>query len=114
MTFISTNAGGLWQKVRKIVPLSSSIDADKIALQSFKGVRYILHIKNESQDVYKTMEMLSTRVGGSDVEDNVFANLGDNIAIQANVIVQGSDVILRLINSETFPLTVSISKLITS
>jgi len=114
MTLIATGAGGLWRKSRKIVPASSSINAETIPITLFKGIRYVLYIQNESEDVYKSIEMLTTKTSGGQVEDNIFANLGDSLNFQTKFYVSGSDVVLELTNGELYPLTVSLNKLVTN
>lgn len=114
MTSISRAAGGLWRRKRVILAASSTLDADSIKLAFFLGVKYVLHFRNETEDVYKTIELLSTRSSGDELEDNVTGNLGDPISVSTNVVVDGTDVVLRLTNNESYELKVSISKLITS
>ena len=113
MTLINRSAGGLWRQKKIIIDATSTKDVDSFLLSNFIGVKYILHFRNETQDVFKTIEQLSTKVSGSEIVDTVYGHLGDVINVQANVIKSGSDVFLRVVNNEIYSLNLTISKMIT-
>lgn len=114
MTLISRSAGGLWRKKKNKVLASSTIIADTIPLIKFVGVKYIIQFSNDSEDKFNTIEVLAAKKSGGNLEDNVVGNLGDDIDVDTNVIISGSDVILQLTNNEIYQLDVAISKLILS
>lgn len=114
MASINRNAGGAWRQKRTVINGLQTKDIDSVKLDTFSGIKYILHFKNTTEDKYKTIELLATRINGNQIEDSVVGVLGDGINIDTNLIIDSTDVILRLINNESFLLNVSISKLITS
>lgn len=92
------------------VPASSTKTVDTIVFSSFLAVKYIIVMFNTTEDKYKTIELLGSKVGGAEVVHNISAILGDNINISPNFSKSGADAILEFINGEAFDVDIKISR----
>jgi hypothetical protein len=88
------------------IPATSSLDLTTIALSSLCSVRFTICVFNSVEDKWCSFEMLAGRQSGSDVEDTVYAKVGDPLDFAVQFLVVGSDAILRITNNESFSLTV--------
>jgi len=93
-----------------IIPASGSLDIDANDFDDFGAIKYLLHFKNASGSLNMALNCFGVK-RGSDVEDTVFGKLGDSIQVSLNLIIDGSDVVLRLSTTETFNVEVSGLKL---
>ena len=99
-----------WEKLAKTVPAASTIVVDVLPLASFKLAKFVVQMQNVPNNKYKSLEILASRRGASQVNDSVYAKVGDSINVSLNVLVSGSDVQLQAVNAESFDVDLTVTK----
>jgi len=89
-----------------IIPAGGSLDLDVIDFDDFGSVKYLLRFTNPGKTKTMALNAFGTRQG-SDVEDTIYGKIGDQINISLNLVVDGTDVVLRLSTIESFNVEVS-------
>lgn len=84
-------------------------DFDCVPFTDFRGVKYFVKAYSTDQDLYNTYEITGTR-DASDVSDQLTNKFLVNLNISLNLVKDGADVCLRILNNELFTVTVDISK----
>lgn len=87
------------------IPAGNTLDVDSGSFDAFRSFEYKLDLFSIPQDKFKTLQMLARRTG-SNVSDQVYGKNGDPLLTVVNFLVDGPDVILRISNGESFPITV--------
>lgn len=83
------------------IPAGQTIDFDTLPLSVYKSNKYLMQYSNDTEGVVGQLEMATSKKN-SDVSDQIYSKVGDNIDVDAQFLISGSDAILRLTNNEAF------------
>jgi len=95
------------EKIRKVVPPTSTETIDTVALTKFRGLRYF--VTGWNGDKTKVLDLSVRNIGQTSVEDNVFGRMGD-LPLSVGAIVSGSDILLNVTNPNAFAINVEVFK----
>lgn len=110
MAIVSAVFSNRWSRTEHIVSTTQTLDIDSNLFSEFKGTKYYIQAYSESNNVYKTLEMLATKEGFG-VSDSVFSRIGDNINLEFIFDVIGLNAVLSVSNNESFPVSIILTKL---
>ena len=89
----------------------STKDFDSVPFSSFSAVKYLISIFSQVESSYKISELFAVN-DGSDITDQLIYKSSSGPKVSINVLKNGSDVVLRLVNQENFEVDVSIVKML--
>ena len=98
------------RKITGVVPSSDQQDFDCIPFDSFDGVKYIIKVYNQTENRFQLVEMTGTKKD-ADVSDQISSRHRGPLQVSLNLVKVATDVCLRIVNSETFAVNVSILKI---
>lgn len=114
-TIINNNTtvinNGLWTDISDTVPSSSSKDVDTFDFATFIAAKHIVSVFNLDEAKYKSFEVSAIK-SGAGVNDTVYNIQGQGIDYDLNVSVSLGQVKYTITNNESYPLTLSIRKLV--
>lgn len=90
---------------------SSTTDIDTVPLASFQGIKYFISYWNDAQDKRKVLELSITKKTGS-LKSSVYGKIGDELDVDVDESISGTDMLLTISNNELFPVTVNVARLI--
>lgn len=111
MTMVQANISNKWVTRKKEVLSNSFVVIDSITFENFKGAKYLIQLSNDTEDVFLTMELLVSRVKGSNLYDTIYAKLGDSINVEINTEINLPDMILKVTNNESYNLLLVVNRL---
>lgn len=91
------------------IPSGDTLDFDIMPYSTFDAVEYLIKIKRQSSDLVKALTLVGSKKN-SDVSDQIYSKVGEEINVDANFLKDGTDTKLRLVNNESFDVDVSILK----
>ena len=98
-----------WRKDSGIIPAGQTIDISTDALSSFKSADFKLVFSNASETIENVLNVKVWKDAG-DVKHQVYTQSPFNLDIKPNVLVVGSDAVLRVVNGESFGVNFSLLK----
>jgi hypothetical protein len=111
MAITAGASNSVWQRRKIEVPAGQTIDVDTLALDTFRGAKYIISTYSVDDDVYASQEVLVTRRASDSLSWTRYAKVGDSINYSAQFVVSGTDVVHRFTNDESFNIIVSLYRL---
>lgn len=99
-----------WEFFEGEVAGGSSGDFDAVALADLKTRLFVVHIESDAGDLFRSEQILAQR-SDDDVRDVSHSKIGDNLQVSIQYLKSGSDAFLRVTNSESFLVHVSIQRL---
>jgi len=105
-----TQADSPWEQVTTMVPASTTQVVDTLALSSFGCLNYVVCMK-ETGGTKTKMFKLDVRNADTVMNDQVYAKEGDNLSVAVNSNISGANFELEFINSETFGIDVTFTRL---
>jgi hypothetical protein len=110
MAIVNAIFSNRWARSEFIVQSASSLEIDSNLFSEFKGTKYYVQAFSESNNLYKSFEMIASREGAG-VSDSLFAKIGDTIDLEFNFNLSGPSAILTATNNESFPVSIVLTKL---
>jgi hypothetical protein len=114
---VGTSSVGDWILLNKndttievVIPAGNTVDIDAIPMIGLCSVKYLVCMKAEPQDMWKSLEMLAGKKTSTSVEDTIYSKIGSNIKVDLDFDVVGTDAKLTGTNNETFDVTLKIHK----
>ena len=92
------------------VDFHSPGDFCTLPFTSFSATKFILEASDAGNTNFQALELMSSKIS-SGVCDQIYAKFPGGLNITAKVLKVGSDITLRVINSENFLVNVSILKI---
>ena len=99
-----------WEFFEGEIAGGSSQDFDSIPFSELKTRLFVVHVESEAGDLFRSEQILAQR-SDSDVRDVSHSKIGDNLQVSIQYLKSGSDAFLRVTNSESFLVSVSIQRL---
>jgi len=99
----------LWRSLNVSLSNLETKTVDLTPYSEADGFKYVIKIKGNN--LIKLLEILVSKFSG-DITDTVYSRLGDFINVDLNILLIGSDVVLQAVNGESFPVEISVKKLI--
>lgn len=112
MPLVQTSSSDKWKTIKEKITAGSTLDIDKVDFNNSLSIKYIINIRNISQDVYFSCEILATRTSNNGLQDTLHSPIGDKIDVDIEVIKNVSDIFLHFQNNETFDLDIIINRLL--
>lgn len=85
---------------------------DAIPLSAFSALEYFVNTKGDTPTKAKFIKVLVQKTD-TDVETQVYARRGDQLDIEIDAFISGSNAELRIKNNESFQLEVAATRIIT-
>ena len=101
----------VWEKFNRSVPASTTYIADSLALSSFNSLEYIINYKHSVTSKEKSLKMTVVK-DDTVLNDSVYAKVGAPLSVGINAVINGSDLELKVTNSETSIIEMSVARLI--
>ena len=76
-------------------------DIDSVLSSEFHSVKYQIRLTDVAATKNKVLVARASKKS-SDVSDTVYSVLGDSLSVEVKVLEVGSDIVLRLVNNESF------------
>lgn len=111
MPIIDSIAANLWRRIKSTVAAETTVVVEATPLALFGARKYLVHVSNATQGKYKSVEVWASRKG-SEVNESVYAKLGDALDVSLNWFVVGPDIQLQITNDEAFSVDVVVTKLV--
>lgn len=90
-----------------VVGATSTVDLNTTALSDFCAQNYTLCMFNESEDRWRTLKVLASKVTSASVEHSIYGVLGDrSLDVDLDFKVVSTNGVLEAVNNESFPVTV--------
>ena len=96
-----------WRKQEVSVPAGATVDVPYGAFSSFAGVKYIVKAFSFAQDRFNQYELVGTKKL-TEVNDQLTSNIANTLKIELNILRDGTEVYLRIVNNELFDIDTSI------
>lgn len=103
-------ANSVWRKINTNVNASTTTTLDQVNLSDFYALKYIISIRDATNNKTTTVELIIKNENGSLV-DTVFAKLSGGISFSIDAISDSGFMKLNLLNNEAVGLAVSMAKL---
>ena len=100
----------IWQRRVDSIPASSAKIVDTIPLEDFRGLEYMLSVKNDAGDKHKSLK-LNVKNDDSSLSHSISGRLGV-LGIEVNPQINGSSYELQINNVETSNLTITMARAI--
>jgi hypothetical protein len=111
MSIISSFSPSKWQTSTTVIAGGDTQDLDSIPLTSFSSTKYYIEMKSVPNNKFRSFELFGWRKSSSDVDDTVYARVGDQILSATSLLVLSGSVKLRIQNLESHSLTVKVTRL---
>lgn len=96
-------------QISGVVEAGATKEVDIIDFADFHGVDYKIKLRTASADKIKIFDCRATKKD-LDAIESVFSVIGHGFNISCQVSKVGSDIVLRLVNNESFSLTYKVLK----
>ena len=109
---IITNSPGISDDaiIEATIPASSSLDVDTVEYSDFESIRYLMRLFNTSQAKRRYFELKALKQSSGDVSDIIDSVFGDALDVDTQVLKSGTDMVVRMTNSESFDVSLRAKK----
>lgn len=70
-------------------------------LANFKNQKLLVRVTDQVDSRRRVWDIQAVKFASNDINDQLSSKLGDDINLDCNVLVSGSDVVLRVINNDS-------------
>lgn len=103
-------ASSVWRKISTNAAASSNTSIDQVNISDFKTAKYIISIRDETNNKTTAVEMTIKNENGS-LTDSVFAKLSGGISFSLDAVEDAGIMKLNLFNNEAVGLAISMARL---
>lgn len=93
--------------ISETVPASDTLDVPLAIFDDFLKANLEIALFSTSEAKYRGLEATLIKQT-SDLSDSIYGKIGDNLKVSLNFLKVGSEVILRLTNTEIFDVSLSV------
>lgn len=105
-----TNINGAWTKFTNTVPALTTKVIDVLALADFHSINYAITLYNDSESKTRTFQMTAFREGVT-INTSVYNKQGSLVSLESDVLVNGLNSELTIVNNNNFDLEVGFARL---